>query len=65
MHMCTFTALQRPSAPWCTAARYLYNGIGYKKSLVVMNPGSLRYPGGEKSDSCAWTPHCPFPLSAT
>ena len=51
MQSCTFAVLPQPSAPVCTAARYLYNGIGYKKSLVVMNPGSLRYPGGEKSDS--------------
>ena len=38
----------KPSALTC---RYLYNGIGYKQSLVDMKLGTLRYPGGEKSDS--------------
>ena len=28
-------------------------GVGYVAALESMNVGSLRYPGGEKSDSCA------------
>ena len=30
--------------------RYVNNGVGYQQSLVDMKVGSLRYPGGEKSD---------------
>ncbi|KAK9834900.1 hypothetical protein WJX81_007315 [Elliptochloris bilobata] len=31
-------------------------GVGYLAALQTMNVGTLRYPGGEKSDSYAWAP---------
>ncbi|KAK9834894.1 hypothetical protein WJX81_006971 [Elliptochloris bilobata] len=37
-------------------ARCCDNGIGYTQSLVDMKVGTLRYPGGEKSDTYCWAP---------
>jgi len=38
-------------------SKYNNGGNGYLDALRALNPGTLRYPGGEKADSCA--PPCP------
>jgi len=47
-------------------SQYNNGGNGYLDALRALNPGTLRYPGGEKADSCAAPvgPHAPRAAAA-